>query len=256
MRKMTLPILLAASLAVTAPVYAETDLGDIVTGLAQSLIAQEVDRTAYIEAQRLNTVSAYRSYLAKYPKGAFRGNAERALVRLNATINPPPTGGSIQSAASIEASIGLSRSQRILIQKQLTAIGYSTGGADGLWGANTRRAIGRWQTANKLSATGYLTTPEVRLIARQAGTSVVPDPTGTVPGDDPIEERLLSLTYAERREVQIMLTSLGYSTYGTDGVFGRNTRAALAAWQRDEGLRVTGYLTADQLRAMRTQSGR
>lgn len=258
MRKMTLPILLAASLAVAAPVSAQTDFGDVVTGIAQSLLNQELDRTAYVEAQRLNTIRGYRNYLAKFPKGAFRGNAERALAKLGDTVNPddpPPVVVGNQSAASIEASIGLSRSQRILIQKQLTAVGYSTGVADGLWGAKTRSAIGRWQTANKLSATGYVTATQVRLIAKQAGAAVEPDTGGARPGDDLIEERLLSLTYTERREVQRRLTLLGYSTGGVDGSFGRNTRLALAAWQQDEGLRASGYLTADQLRTLRRESG-
>lgn len=258
MRKTTLPILLAASLAVAVPVAAQTDFDDIVSGIAQSLINQELDRTAYLEAQRLNTASAYRNYLTKFPKGTYRVNAENALVKLGASVNPedpPPIGGGNQSAAAVEASIGLSRTQRIQIQKQLSAVGYSTGVADGLWGANTRTAIRRWQTANKLPATGYVTAQQVRLIAQQAGAAVGSDPGGTVTGDDLVEERLLSLTYTERREVQSRLSSLGYSTGGMDGVFGPTTRRALALWQRDEGLRASGYLTADQLRALRRQTG-
>ena len=43
--------------------------------------------------------------------------------------------------------------------------------ADGLWGANTRTAIAKWQTANKVTATGYVTSVQVRLIASQAGTT-------------------------------------------------------------------------------------
>lgn len=255
MRKIALPFLLAASLA--APATAQTDLGDAITGIAQSLINQELDRTAYLEAQRLNTVRSYRSYLTQHPKGAFRANAERALARLGAVVtpgDPPLTGGSHQSAASVEASIGLSRAQRVDIQTQLTALGYATGVADGLWGAKTRAALIRWQTANKLAATGYVTSPQVRLIARQAGAIVDSDPEGPQPGDDLVEERLLSLTYAERREVQRRLNVLGYSTGGVDGSFGPRTRRALAAWQQDEGQRASGYLTADQLRTLRRQT--
>lgn len=258
MRNTTRAILVAATLAVAAPVHAEPDFGQIVSGIAKSLLAQELDRTAYIEAQRLNTVSAYRNYLAKFPTGAYRVNAKQALAKLGAPVdpgNPPPTGGGSQSAASVEASIGLGRTQRIQIQKQLTSLGYATGVADGLWGSRTRGAITRWQTANRLSATGYVTERQVRLIAEQAGSSVDPDTGGTVTGDDQVEERLLSLTYTERREVQSRLTSLGFSTGGVDGVFGQNTRRALASWQRDGGLRASGYLTADQLRTLRRQTG-
>ena len=263
MRKTSLPILLAIGLAVAAPVRAETDFGQIVSGIAQSLVNQELDRNAYVEAQRLNTVPAYRAYLTKYPNGAFRTNAEQALARLGASVTPgtdpvtplPGTGAGSLSAASVEAAIGLSRSQRIVIQKQLTALGYATGVADGLWGANTRRAIARWQTAQKLPASGYVTTAQVRLINQLAGPGVGDPPGGTITGDDPVEERLLGLTYDERREVQRRLTLLGYSTRGVDGSFGANTRRALATWQADNGLRASGYLTADQLRTLRRQSG-
>jgi peptidoglycan hydrolase-like protein with peptidoglycan-binding domain len=261
MRKITVPVLLAASLAIAAPARAQTDFGQIVSGLAQSLLTQELDKNAFADAQRQNTVAAYRGYLTKFPKGAYRGNAVQALAKLGApvgTVKPAPPKDptpTVQSAASIEASLGLTRFQRIEIQKQLTAIGYSTGVADGLWGANTRAAIARWQQANKLSATGYFTDPQVTLVARQAGAkaSTTAPPTPAV--DDPVEEQLLALSYAERREVQRRLTSLGYNTYGVDGSFGGNTRRALAAWQRDEGLRASGYLTADQLRTLRTETG-
>ena len=254
MRNFVIPVLLAASFAVGSPVRAETNLNDFVTGIAQSLLAQEADRTAYVQAQRLNTVRGYRSYLAKYPNGAYRDNAERALVKLGATVTPPPTDGGAQTAASVEASIGLSRSQRIQIQKQLTAIGYPTGVADGLWGAKTRAAIGQWQKANTMAVTGYVTARQVRVIGQQAGAV---DPAPGVPdqADDAVEERLLSLNYDERREVQRRLTALGYRTYGFDGTFGRATRAALAAWQRDEGLRASGYLTADQFRLLLRETG-
>ena len=253
MRKIALPMLLAASFALAAPVRAQTELKDIVSGIAQSLIAQEADRNAYIQAQSLNTVRGYRNYLAAYPKGAYRGNAERALVKLGAGVEvetpPPPTGGNAQSAASVEAGLRLTRAQRVVIQKQLTVLGYASGVADGLWGSKTRAAIGRWQKANTQSVTGYVTKRQVQLIAGQAGTVAgpAPDPDQT---DDALEERLLGLNYDERREVQRRLTALGYRTYGFDGNFGRNTRMALAEWQRDEGLRASGYLTADQFRLL------
>jgi peptidoglycan hydrolase-like protein with peptidoglycan-binding domain len=254
MRKTTIATVLAACLTIAAPASAETDLGTILSGIAQSLLAQEADRNAYIEAQRLNTVSAYRNYLATFPKGAFRVNAEQALRKLGATVDPgkpAPTG----SAASVEAAIGLSRTQRVQIQKQLTSIGYSTGVADGLWGGNTRRAITQWQTANKLTATGYVTLPQVRLIAQQAGSAVGTDPGGTTAADDQVEEHLLGLTYQERLEVQRWLTLLGFNTWGIDGAFGPNTRRSLASWQRSQRLRASGYLTADQFRALRRQAG-
>lgn len=254
MRKIALPIMLAASFGLAAPVQAQTELKDIVSGIAQSLIAQEADRNAYIQAQSLNTVRGYRNYLAAYPKGAYRGNAERALAKLGAVVTPetppPPTGGTAQTAASVEAQLGLTRTQRIRIQQQLTRLGYPTGVADGLWGSKTRTALRLWQKAASQPVTGYVTARQVRLIAEQAGATTPPAPEGPSQAEDIVEERLLSLNLDERREVQRRLTALGYRTYGIDGSFGRNTRLALAEWQRDEGLRASGYLTADQFRLL------
>ncbi len=261
MRNLALPIVLVASLAGAAPLHAQTDLGDVVSGIAQSLIAQEMDKKAYLEAQRLNTVRGYRAYLTQYPKGIYRANAERALVALGASVDPtpttplpgnPPAGA---SAAQVEASIGLSRTQRVKIQRQLTVLGYPTGVADGLWGSKTRGAISQWQKKNKLTATGYVTARQVNLLAEQSGGSVGPTPAEPSAGDDVLEERLLGLTQDERREVQRRLTALGYNTYGIDGDLGANSRRALASWQRDENQRASGYLTADQLRRLRRQSG-
>ncbi|WP_371397201.1 lytic murein transglycosylase [Fretibacter rubidus] len=42
------------------------------------------------------------------------------------------------------------------MQAKLTALGYDTKGADGIVGPNTRRAIRNWQTANGLTADGYI----------------------------------------------------------------------------------------------------
>jgi peptidoglycan hydrolase-like protein with peptidoglycan-binding domain len=257
MRFSMLSFVLVAGLGYALPVTAQNDIGDILTGVAQTLMAQQADNAAYVSAQSLNTASGYRRYLDQYPKGAYRSNAEQALQKLGTSVDamtPRPFDDSTQRPASAEASIGLTRAQRVTLQRQITELGYPTGGADGLWGANTRKAITRWQTANQQNATGYVTGQQVRLIAQQAGSAIGTEVNEGMAGDDALEERLLGLTYAERREVQRQLTRQGYSTGGSDGRFGRNTRRALAAWQRDEGLRASGYITADQLRELRRQA--
>lgn len=328
MRTFTLPLILAATLGTTAPAPAQ-DLEDVIGGIAQSLIQQELDKNAYLAAQEANTVSAYRDYLAKFPKGAYRANAERALERLGATsdatsaaqaearlgitfsqrvavqreltrlgyrtygtdgiwgrntrtaiatwqrdrgekvtgyvteaqlklllrgavVTPPdddePTG---TSPVAVEAALKLTRTQRVEIQRQLSSIGFDTGVADGLWGSKTRGAISAWQRANRQSQTGYVTAAQVKLIAQQAG-SVKPAP-GT--SDAALEESLLQLTLSERVDLQRRLNRLGYETLRTDGTFGPGTRRAIAEWQRDEGEPATGYLTADQVRQIRRDTG-
>ena len=46
--------------------------------------------------------------------------------------------------------------------------------------------------------------------------------------------------------MQAGLTRRGFDTRGVDGVFGRGTRNAIAAWQQANDLTPTGYLTGNQ----------
>ena len=75
-------------------------------------------------------------------------------------------------------------------------------------------------------------------------------PPNAAPAQPEIDPRFgeepLKLTQDERREVQAALNALGFDAGPADGVFGQRTRQALAAYQRDAGLPVTGYLTAAQ----------
>lgn len=332
MRNLTLPLILAAGLGFAAPAQAQ-NLEDMIGGIAEGLLQQELDKQAYIAAQNANTVAGYQNYLKRYPKGVYRVNAERALARLGAPIEGSPdaaaqaeanlritvsqkvavqreltrlgypTGGTdgvwgrntrtaiatwqrdrkekvtgyvteaqlrvlvrgvvvtppdddtpsgTLTAAEIEASLKLTRTQRTTIQKQLTALGYDAGVADGLWGSKTRTAIRTWQKANRKTQTGYVTASQVKLLASQAGT---PTPTPTPSNGAALEESLLQLTLAERVDLQRRLTRLGYDPLRTDGTFGNGTRRAIGEWQADGGEPVTGYLTADQVRLIRVETG-
>ncbi|MDP3194955.1 peptidoglycan-binding protein [Tabrizicola sp.] len=331
MRTFTLPLALAAGLGLTAPAPAQ-NLEDVIGGIAQTLIQQELDKNAYLAAQEANTAAAYRDYLAKFPKGAYRVNAERALERLGASteassaaqaearlgitfaqkvgvqreltrlgyrtygtdgvwgkntrtaiatwqrdrgdkvtgyvteaqlrlllrgavVTTPPAddGGTVgTSPVAVEAALKLTRTQRVEIQRQLSALGFDTGVADGLWGAKTRTAIKAWQRANRQTQTGYVTAAQVKLIRQQAGSST---PTPGTDNEAALEESLLGLTRTERVDLQRRLTRLGYETLRTDGTFGPGTRRAIAEWQADEGEPATGYLTADQVRLIRVETG-
>ena len=64
-------------------------------------------------------------------------------------------------------------------------------------------------------------------------------------------ERDLQLNRAKRRQVQRWLTDLGLEPRGTDGNFGQNTRGAIQAFQRRNGLPATGYLDSASLARLR-----
>jgi peptidoglycan hydrolase-like protein with peptidoglycan-binding domain len=249
MRTLTLPLMLATSLALTAPAPAQ-DLEDIIGGIADSLLQQELDKQAYIAAQNANTVAAYQNYLKKYPKGLYRVNAERALARLGA-----PADGTADAAAAAEAKLGITRSQRVAVQRELTRLGYSTGGTDGVWGRNTRTAIATWQRDRKDKVTGYVTEAQLRLLAR---TPVVVPPDEVDPGAlAPAEiEAALKLTRTQRTTIQKHLITLGYDAGVADGLWGAKTRAAIRAWQKANRKTQTGYVTASQVKLIADQAGK
>jgi peptidoglycan hydrolase-like protein with peptidoglycan-binding domain len=66
-------------------------------------------------------------------------------------------------------------------------------------------------------------------------------------------EAALGLSRETRRAVQRDLELLGYDPRGIDGVFGRGTRAAIAAWQRANRAPETGYLTGNQVVLLQEQ---
>ncbi|WP_306005361.1 serine protease [Aquicoccus porphyridii] len=62
-----------------------------------------------------------------------------------------------------------------------------------------------------------------------------------------------ALTREERMELQTMLQWAGVYSAGIDGAFGRGTRSAMAAWQRDNRYEPTGILTTMQRAALKRQ---
>jgi len=255
MRNFILPLVTGIALSLPMPGAAQQTFGDTVSGIAQTLLQQQIDHSAFADAQRVDTRSAYQSYLTRFPNGLHRAEAQRALERLG-VVNRPDTGPVLpefNDPARVEAALGLTRLQRLEIQRQLTDLGYDTRGADGLWGTNTRAAITRWQAANRQPQTGYVTREQLRLIAEQHNRLA---PVRPGPGSSAEQaEKALDLAPAERREIQLRLTLLGHSTQGTNGNFGPLTRKAIADWQRKQGEPATGFMTADQVRKLQRQTG-
>jgi serine/threonine protein kinase/peptidoglycan hydrolase-like protein with peptidoglycan-binding domain len=63
-------------------------------------------------------------------------------------------------------------------------------------------------------------------------------------------ETALKLTQADRQRIQVALTSLGFDTHGTDGVFGPRSRQMILGWQQARNQPATGFLTATQQQAL------
>ena len=99
---------------------------------------------------------------------------------------------------------------------------------------------------------------------QQADPSVSPQQQGAEPQDAEQEdssaapstgnaeavEAALALTQAQRVSVQKALSELGFNVGSADSLFGRRTRAAIAAYQKAGNLSETGYLTQDQTKQL------
>jgi serine/threonine protein kinase len=68
-------------------------------------------------------------------------------------------------------------------------------------------------------------------------------------------ETALQLAPRDRQRIQVALTSLGFDTRGTDGVFGPRSREMIQGWQRARSQPVTGFLTAAQQEALLKEAG-
>ena len=64
-------------------------------------------------------------------------------------------------------------------------------------------------------------------------------------------EAALKLEHEGFVAIQRGLVSLGKRLGRVDGVFGERTRRAILNWQKERGVRATGYLTRDQAEALK-----
>lgn len=117
------------------------------------------------------------------------------------------------------------------IQRELAALGYSPGGADGVEGPRTRRAISAYQRAAGLPETGRASRELLDYMKFSAPR----------PGAGPS-----GVAHTQRR-----LAARGYYDGAIDGIAGPKTRAAIRRFQRDAGLAVTGKIDRSLARALR-----
>ncbi|OBZ95442.1 hypothetical protein ADU59_12830 [Pararhizobium polonicum] len=87
---------------------------------------------------------------------------------------------------------------------------------------------------------------EATASASQVRTAVsVPDDVKLTVGT-PETEALLNLDRNDRIDLQLRLGALGHVTGGADGTLGAKSRTAIGAWQRQNGMVETTYLTEQQ----------
>ena len=143
-----------------------------------------------------------------------RGGESGGGATPTASVTPSPS-------SSIYA--GMSTEETMQLQKGLAAYGFYTGPIDGVYGPETMAAVKEAQTKLGVPADG-IWGPETS----QAYQKYVEQQSGKKKPD------------AFVMEMQADLTALGYYTGTVDGFYGPDTEAAVKAFQKDNGLPVTG----------------
>jgi peptidoglycan hydrolase-like protein with peptidoglycan-binding domain len=77
-----------------------------------------------------------------------------------------------KAAEGSEASLRLTTVDRQHIQVALTALGFNTRGADGVFGTLTRDMIAAWQKARGAAPTGFVTSDENQALLKEAAQAV------------------------------------------------------------------------------------
>jgi peptidoglycan hydrolase-like protein with peptidoglycan-binding domain len=142
----------------------------------------------------------------------------------------------------------------VIVQKALIAAGIPVaGGADGIFGAGTTRAITAFQKAKNIKATGRLdqqTAIALGVMAPPVAVAVAPAPT-TTPAATPTSASSAHVTALPQRGhrsndvviVQSALIAAGIVVKGgADGIFGGATAVAISQFQKQHGFAATGRL--------------
>ena len=115
------------------------------------------------------------------------------------------------------------------LQEKLTELGFDAGGVDGVLGRRSRAAIRAFQRSQSLIPDGYPSASLLEFVRRAQIAREAP---------------VLAIAVGEAgvgdiREIQALLTGLGYDAGGVDGIAGGNTRRAISDFARDRGMPAT-----------------
>ena len=131
------------------------------------------------------------------------------------------------------------------VQQGLADAGFYSGPIDGIAGAQTRRAILRFERETGRPEIGKATSDLIAAVeawAAPASASAVPNEvsTGTASGDSTVIA------------VQNALSRAAYGPLNVDGVFGQQTRDAITRFQLDQGLPLTGTIDDKLIRRLKS----
>lgn len=137
------------------------------------------------------------------------------------------------------------------MQMTLNALGFHVGEADGVMGSRTRTALLAFQSAYGVPQTGMLDDPTRRALVRaQSGAMERLTSFEDIDAPRAVQAYHHNLLEEEIADVQTRLNSAGYDAGAPDGEVTDQMRQALADFQRDQGLPVSGLVGPDTWEAL------
>jgi peptidoglycan hydrolase-like protein with peptidoglycan-binding domain len=129
----------------------------------------------------------------------------------------------------------------LAVQEGLTSLGYDPGPTDGKPGPATIAAVEAYQRDHQLPVDGQVT----RALSEHIDKTAAHD--GGSPEQTLARDNLLR---SYTRAIQGELTDMGYDPGPVDGALGLKTRAAIMAYERDNGLPERGQVSKSLLAHM------
>jgi hypothetical protein len=114
-----------------------------------------LDHTFWTSIVDSNDASLYREYLRRFPTGMYVSIAEAKLQALSPRPAGQSDGGNTKTAmvtGTVEAQRGIESPKQVAqdMQRELKRVGCFSGKVDGSWGAQSRKAVERFNEAAKL----------------------------------------------------------------------------------------------------------
>lgn len=225
---------------------------------------RNLTEAAVRQFQRDNGISAI-GVVGPRTNAAIRRGLETARApRIQPAVSRPSN--SRYCNPDVEAlSVGCSGEWVRELQSDLQRLGVYDGSVDGSFGSRTERAVMRFQEYRDLRANGIAdrnTLIAIRTEINNDFQNNQPNGPVTIPGESMGDsEVLLGEGDTGRRVTQLQkrLQELGFFRQEATGYFGPRTREAVAAYQRFNGLSVTGVVdreTSKQLGLNRRRGDR
>ena len=243
------------------PKFGET--GDGVKAMQNALVAKGFTLTGGVDGvfspRTRATLRSFQKVVGLKVTGRLDRNTAKVLGLTNAVpvVAPAP----VVAPQPVEAASAISFTSTTLpalgargenvkaVQNALIAAGITVnGGADGIFGKDTKRALSSFQKAKAITVNGTLDEPtaiELGLLPRPAPAPAAAAPAALTVATLPV----LGARGEDVKAVQNALIAAGITVNGgADGIFGNDTKLAISQFQTAKAIVVSGVL--DELTAI------